>query len=100
MLVAIADCRGFIRKDDPDTCHRNFEWRGWLPRFGTPRGIIWIGTRRILHPRRILHATGAINVHDSFRQASLEPGPSSQELRTPPTGKPFIFVGIRSHILQ
>ena len=33
------------------------------PRFGTPRGVIWMGTWRTLHPRRILHAPGAISVH-------------------------------------
>ena len=55
---------------------------GWLPRFSTLRGIIWIWTWRTLHPWRILHAPGAISVHCSFRQASLEPGPSSQERRT------------------
>ena len=71
-------------KDEPETCYRNFDppWREWLPRFDTPRGIIWMGTWRTLHPRRILHAPGAISVHGSFRQASLEPGPSGQELRT------------------
>ena len=37
--------------------------RGWLPRFDTPRGIIWMGTWRTLHPRRILYAPGAINEH-------------------------------------
>ena len=40
-----------------------------------------MGTWRTLHPRRILHEPGAISVHDSFRQVSLEPGPSGQELR-------------------
>ena len=38
-------------------------------------------TWRTLHPRRILHAPGAISAHGCFRQASLEPGPSGQELR-------------------
>ena len=37
--------------------------RVWFPRFGTPRGIIWIGTWRTLHPRQILNAPGAISVH-------------------------------------
>ena len=39
------------------------------------------------HPRRILRAAGAISVHGSFRQASLEPGSSGQELWTLPTGQ-------------
>ena len=57
---------GLIPKDDPETCHRNFDSprRGWLLRFGTPRGIIW--KERTLHPRRILHAPGAISVHGGF----------------------------------
>ena len=54
--------------------------------FGTPKGIIWMGTWRTLQPRRIL-APGAISVYDSFRLASLEPGPSGQELRTLRTGQ-------------
>ena len=85
---AIADGLGFIPKDHPETCHRNFDptRRRWLPRFDTPRDIIWMGTWRTLHPRRILHAPGAISVHGSFRQAILEPGQSGQELRTLPTG--------------
>ena len=31
----IADSLGFIPKDNPETCHRNFDppQRGWLPRF-------------------------------------------------------------------
>ena len=40
-----------------------------------------------LHPRRILHVPGAICVHGSFRQQSLEPGTSGQELRILPTGQ-------------
>ena len=35
----------------------------------------------------ILHAPGAISVHGSFRQASLEPESSGQKLRTLPTGQ-------------
>ena len=64
----IADGLGFIPKDDPDTCHRNFDQpqRGCLPCFGTSRGIIWIGTWRTLHPQLILHAPGAISVHSGF----------------------------------
>ena len=42
-------------------------------------------TRRTLQPRRILHAPAAISIHGSFRQGSLEPGPSGQELGTLPT---------------
>ena len=79
----IADDLGFIPKKVPETCHRNFEppRREWLPLFGTPSGIIWMGTWRILHPRRILHAPAVINVHGGFRQASLEPGSSGLYLR-------------------
>ena len=79
---------GHIPKDCSETCHYNFDplRRRWLPLFGTPRGIIWMGTWRILHPRRILHAPGAISLHGSFCQVSLELGPSGQELRTLPTG--------------
>ena len=46
-----------------------------------------MGTWRTLYPRRILHALDDISVHCSLRQASLEPGPSGQELRTRPTGQ-------------
>ena len=48
-----------------DACHRNFDppQRGWLPRYGIPRDIIWMGTWWTLYPRRILHAPGAISVH-------------------------------------
>ena len=38
---------------------------------GTARSIIWMGTWRTLHPRRILHAPGAISVH-----VSISPGES------------------------
>ena len=50
------------------TCHRNFDppRREWLPRFGTPRGIIDMRTWWTLHPRRILHGPGAISVHVGF----------------------------------
>ena len=49
---AIADGLGHIPKDDPETCYHNFNplWREWLPSFGTHRGVIWMGTRRILLP--------------------------------------------------
>ena len=75
-LWVIADDLGFIPKDDPETCHHNFNLsrRGWLPHFGNPRGIIWIGTWRTLHPRRILHVPVAISIHGSFGQLRLEPG--------------------------
>ena len=56
--------------------------RGWLPRFDIPRGIIWMGTWRTLHPRRILHAPGAISVHDGFSPGELI------NLRTLPTWQP------------
>ena len=52
----IADCLGFIPKDNP-----NFDSprRGCFLRFGTPRGIIWMGNWRSLNPRQILPAPGA-----------------------------------------
>ena len=51
----------------PET-HHNFHHvrRGWLLRFSTPRGIIWMGIWRTLYSRRILHATSAISVHGRF----------------------------------
>ena len=54
--------------DDPETCHRNFDppRRVWVPRIGTLRGIICMGTWRTLHPRRILHALDAISAHGGF----------------------------------
>ena len=62
---AITDGLGLILKDGPETCHHNFDLprRGWLPCFGTPRGIICMGSWRTLHPRWILHAPGSISVH-------------------------------------
>ena len=38
-LVGYSDGLGLVPKDDPETCHCNFDppQRGWLPRFGTPR---------------------------------------------------------------
>ena len=45
-------------------------------------------TWRTLHPRRILHAAGAISVHDGVSQASLEPRQSGPELSALPTGQP------------
>ena len=67
MRWAIADSLGFIPEDDPKTCNHNFDppWRGWLSRFGTPRDIIWMGTCRILHPRRILPAPRLVLVDSS-----------------------------------
>ena len=65
MQWAVADGLGLIPKDGPETCHHNFDlprW-GWLPHFGTPRGIIWMGTWRTLYPRLILQAPGTISVH-------------------------------------
>ena len=44
-------------------------------------------TWRTLHTRRILHAPGAIRVHGGFSPSDLEPGPSSQESSTLPTGQ-------------
>ena len=67
-------------EDDPEICHHNFDLprRGWFPRFGTPRGIIWTGTWRTLHPRWILRAPAAINIH-----ASVLPGePRIRALRS------------------
>ena len=86
---AIADGLGFIPKDDLETCHRNFDQprSGWLLRFGTPRGTIWMGTYGTLHPQRILHAPVAISLHDSFCQAIIDTGPSGQELSTLTTGQ-------------
>ena len=59
---------GLIPKDGPETCHHNFDLprMGLLPRFGTPRGIIWMGTWRSLHPRQTLLAPGAISVYGGF----------------------------------
>ena len=37
-----------------------------LPCFGNPRGIIWMGTWKTLHLRRILCVPGAISVHGGF----------------------------------
>ena len=33
MLVGYCRLSGMHQKDDPETCHRNFDlpWRGWLP---------------------------------------------------------------------
>ena len=65
MQWAIAGGLGLIPKDGPETCHHNFDplRRGWLPLFGTPRGIFWKGTWRTLHTGRILHAPGVISAH-------------------------------------
>ena len=52
-----------------------------LPHFGTPRSIIWMGTWRTLHTRRILHAPDANSVHGGFRQLSLEPVLSVDEMK-------------------
>ena len=92
MQWAIADSLGLIHKDGTKTCHHHFDppQRGWLPRFGILRGIIWMGTWKTLHPRKILHATSSISVHGSFHQASLEPGHSGLELRTWATAAPNI----------
>ena len=76
---AVSDGLGFIPKNGPETCHHNFDLprRGWLPRFGTPRGIIRMGIGRTLHRRRILRASGAISVH-----GGVSPGePRTQALR-------------------
>ena len=42
MHWAIADGLGLIPKDGPQICHHNFDpsRKGWLPRFGTPRGTV------------------------------------------------------------
>ena len=52
---------------------------------GSPRGIIWLGTCRTLHPRWILHAPGVISVHGCVSG----PGePSDPELNALETGPP------------
>ena len=60
---------------------------GWLTRFGTPKGIIWMGIRRPLQPRWILHSLGGISVHGGVSQA-FEPGQSGPELSALPTSPP------------
>ena len=40
----------------------------------------------------LLPTVDAISVHGTFCQASLELGPSGQELRTPPTGQLAVLV--------
>ena len=86
---AIVDSLGFIAKDDPATCHHNFDQprRRWFPRFCTARIIICMGIYRTLHPRRILHAPGDISAHCGFSPDEAEPGPFCLELRTLPTGQ-------------
>ena len=87
---SIADDLTFVSKDGQKTCNHNFDLprRGWLPHFGTPRGIIWMRTWRTLHPWRILHAPDAISVYGVASQASLEPGRSRTELSALPTERP------------
>ena len=54
---AIADCLGFISKDVPESRRHAITIlirRGWLPFFGTLKGITWMVIWRTLHPRRIL----------------------------------------------
>ena len=55
------------------------------------RKTVWRGKKVMIWDRacsrRIFYAPSAISVHGSFRQASLESGPSGQELRTLPTGQ-------------
>ena len=53
-----------------------------------PTGITRMETFRTLDLRRILHAPNAIRIHGIFHQASLEPGPSSSELRALSTAQP------------
>ena len=57
----------------PETCHHNFDLprRGWFPRFGTPRGIIWKGIWRTLQIRRVLHASSAISIHGGVLPGKL-----------------------------
>ena len=54
-----------------------------------------MGTRSTLHPRRILHAPGAISVDGDVLQASFEAGPSCQELSALPTEQPRPQLRIR-----
>ena len=72
-------CRKNIPKDDSETCNHNFNppRRGWLSRFGTPRGIISMETCKTLHSWRILYAPGSISVHGGVSQGE----PRTQTLR-------------------
>ena len=65
---------GLIPKNDPETCRYNFNlsWRGWFPRFGTPRGIIWMGTWRTLHSEEFYMHHVPLAYILVFHQASLE----------------------------
>ena len=47
-----------------------------------------MGTWKTMNPRRILHAPGAISVHDGVLPASLEPGTSGLDLNPLSTGPP------------
>ena len=88
-----------IPKDGPQTCHHYFDLplprRGWLPHFDTPMRIILMGAWRILPPRRILHAPGAISFHGGVslgepRTRALRSGAKcSSDL--PPWGKTEIW---------
>ena len=73
-LHAIADILRLNPKSNLMTCHHNFDLpqREWLSCFGAPRGIIWMGTWRTLHPRQNIHALAYMAV---FPHANLEPGP-------------------------
>ena len=53
------------------TCHRNFEplQRRWLPRFGNPRDIIWMGTWGTFHAQQILLAPGVTTL--KYKKKSL-----------------------------
>ena len=63
-----------ISKDDLETCHHNFDppRRVCLPRFGTPRGIIWMGTWRTLHSEEFYMHHVPLAYILVFHQASLE----------------------------
>ena len=57
-----------------------------VDRFPPPTHTHTQGTWRTLHPRRILHAPGAISVHGGlWLVTSLEPGPSGLKSNALPT---------------
>ena len=63
-----------------------YQSMGCRPCFGNPRCIIWMGTWRMLHPIRILHALGAFSVHVGVLLG--EPRIRTQSWVLFPTGQP------------